>query len=105
MRRLWPPYYDEFSLRLWASAASTFMNMLVVLALFIPNAFWISFLVGFPGWFAFMLVGRQGIEEADFNFWAIVAGLLVNLGAYYLIARWVFAAFQPVRGWWPEKRS
>jgi hypothetical protein len=105
MRKLWPPYHDEFSFRLWAASGSVFMNLLVALLLFIPNAFWISFLVGLPGWFAFMIVGRQGIEEADFNLWAIVAGLLVNFGFYYAIARWVFSAFQPVSSWWPEKRT
>jgi hypothetical protein len=104
MRKLWPVYYDDLSLRVWSSAASICLTLIVVLLVIIPDGFWASFFLGAPGWLAFMAIAGP-IEEADFNFWAILAGLLVNLGFYYLIARWMFAAFQPVRGWWPEKRT
>jgi hypothetical protein len=106
MRKLWPPYYDDASLRLWATSVSVVINLIVVVLAFSGSVF--SFTLGMPGWMvfmAFMVVKSRGIEEATVNLSAIIIGFLVNFGFYYFIARWVFSAFQPVQGWWPEKRS
>ena len=107
MRRLWPPAYDDFSIRVWAASFAILLNLVGAVLIFRGGLTDILWWFGFPGAFAFVPVAGGGIEEVDgWRAWCgFAAWLLANGVFYYFVARFFIRLFQPVNGWWPEKRS
>jgi hypothetical protein len=107
VRKLWPPTYDDFSIRTWAALSSIAVNLAGLLCCLWFDAINVFWWIGFPGLFAFLLINGS-IEEAS-SVWRVSAGLalwaVLNLISYYFVARFVIRALQPVKGWWPEKQS
>jgi hypothetical protein len=105
MRRLWPLYYDDFSLRLWAAAVSVSINLIIALLVYLRVAFENILWTSVPAIFTYALVTRQGSEEAGLNWPGLIAALAANLLFYYFIAWLAIGSFRPAKPWWPEKRS
>jgi apolipoprotein N-acyltransferase len=103
MRKLWPPYYDDFTLRVWAAVTSVVVSsVLWALAFSKPDSVMYCLMV--PGAFAEMIVARRGVEEG-ITLPGLIAWMVTNAAFYYFIAWWLIRAFQPVKVWWPTKRS
>lgn len=105
MRRLWPPTYDRFTVRLWAAASSAAINLLLVALFFtrLESVFWWML----PGLIpAFAVGAMSGVPEGKF---ALVLGgaifLIGNFGFYYLVSWVLINLFIPSTNWWPEKRT
>jgi hypothetical protein len=108
MRKLWPPAYDDFSVRTWAVTSSALVNLFGLFWCLYGDVTHILWWLAFPGYFAFALVAGASIEEANsipLVSVGVAAWLVTNLIFYYFVARFIISAFQPVKGWWPEKRS
>jgi hypothetical protein len=107
VRKLWPPTYDDFSVRTWAALSSILVNLAGLLCWFWFGALNVLWWIGFPGLFAFLLFNGS-IEEAS-SLGRICIGMaawvVINLLFYYFVARFVIRAFQPVKYWWPERQS
>jgi len=101
MRKLWPPTYDDFSIRVWAAIVSLVTNsVLWTLALSRSEAaFW---LLLFPGMFPAAVLGCDFEDRCTSV--GVAAWVLTDLVCYYFIAWWLIRAFQPSTSWWPEKR-
>lgn len=107
MRKLWPPTYDDVSVRFWAAAVSVSANLALVSVLYLHLVcLEILFLYG-PALFSYTLVSalvNRGIESDSVSWLGLIAATLVNLGFYYFVSWWLISAFRPARSWWPEKR-
>lgn len=102
MRKLWPPTYDDFSVRVWAAVISILVNAL--LWIFVSAGSFVAFLfLAFPGIFPAVILG-SGIEDR-FNWIGAGAWILTELAFYYFIAWWLIGAFRPATNWWPEKKA
>jgi hypothetical protein len=105
VRKLWPPTYDDFSIRFWAAAASGTINFAIAILLYFRLALFIILWTMAPAILTFMFVSRQDFEGASFSWSGLIAGIAANFVFYYLVA-WLFIrAFRPATNWWPEKRA
>src|SRR5215472_14263334 len=108
MRKLWPPTYDDCSVRLWAIASSFIFNLLFFLLAWLNPATQGLYIFFIPGMIFAMTAGALSGGEAGGSVIVVISaviGLLANLGFYYLVS-WVFInMFRPATNWWPEKRS
>ena len=106
MTKLWPPTYDDFSIRFWAAAVSAAINLVAGLLVYfhaVAEPFFLLFFA--PGLIVFMLVTRQDFEGANFGWFGLSAGIVVNFVFYYLVAWVLIRSFRPATNWWPAKRS
>ena len=107
MRTLWPPTYDEISIRVWAAAGSLLVNLVLGLLICFRLAGIGVAIFSFPALFAYILVYtivNHGIEVDTVSWLGVIIAAVINFGFYYLIFWWLISAFQPAKSWWPEKR-
>jgi hypothetical protein len=108
MRKLWPPSHDDFRIGVWAVLSSGAVSLFGAIFCFLGDVTHILWWFAFPGYFAFAVIAGASIEEANsipLVSLGVAAWLTVNFVFYYFVMRFVLRAFQPVKGWWPEKRS
>ena len=107
MHKLWPPTYDNLSVRLWAAAISVVVILFLWLLVKTTDSDTVFWFFAFPGMFPAMIVTgiTHGDIEGSLTPLAFMAWLLTEFAFYYSIA-WVFiSAFRPATNWWPEKRA
>lgn len=106
MRKIWPPTYDDFSVRIWAAILSTIINLLLWSFAMLGAQF--AFFGLFPGLipaFAIAAIIWHGVEGSGITILGFTTVIAANFGFYYLIC-WVFInLFRPATNWWPEKHS
>ncbi|HEY6307393.1 MAG TPA: hypothetical protein VI488_13140 [Candidatus Angelobacter sp.] len=108
MRELWPPTYDDFSVRGWAAALSGSVNLILGLLLYLHRVGFELLFLYLPGFFAYMFVyslANHGIEVASVSRLGLVAAVIANFALYYFVAWWLIRAFRPATNWWPAKHS
>jgi|SRR5579864_5359696 len=105
MRKLWPPTYDRFSVRLWSLFGSAAINLLLSALLLSGSEYVYWWMV--PGFLpAFAVGAMSGFPDGKFA--QVLGGaifLVGNLGFYYLVSWVLISMFTPSTNWWPEKRS
>ncbi|MFI5103837.1 MAG: hypothetical protein ACHP79_02830 [Terriglobales bacterium] len=103
MRKLWPPYYDDFSHRVWACILSVSINLTIGLLMYLRISLLLWTRV--PAVLSYMAIAGRNSEEPDVNWPGLIVALTVNLLFYYFIAWLAINIFRQTKAWWPEKRS
>jgi hypothetical protein len=105
MRKLWPPTYDDFSIRIWATIVSAIVSLLLW-AFFVFGSETAFLILLVPGMFPVVMISGHGIEELDHLTWTIIiAWVLTQFAFHYCIAWWLIGSFRPRTSWWPTPRS
>src|SRR5262245_58199491 len=97
MRKLWPPTYDNVSVRLWAAATSAVVVLLLWLLAMNTDSDTLYWLFAFPGMLPAMVITSisQGDVEGTITPLALIAWIVADFALYYFVA-WVFIrAFRP----------
>ena len=105
MRKLWPPTYDDFSVRMWAAIVSVMVNSLLWAFMFLgaQGAFW--WLV--PGVLpaaAISAIAGYNFEGPTIPVIAAFTCIVADFGFYYLISWVLINMFTRSTDWWPTKR-
>lgn len=105
MRKIWPPTYDRFSIRLWAVFGSVAINLLLCVLFFSGSeaVFWWALPGIMP---AFAVGAMSGFPDGKFA--QVLGGtifLVGNLGFYYLVSWILINMFTRSTNWWPEKQT
>ena len=102
MRKLWPPTYDNVSVRVWAAFISAAINLLLCVLFFsgsevvfwgalpgIMPAIFLSAMAGYGEWEFIPIVGTAVVIACNFCFYYLVSWILINM-------------FTPSTNWWPQ---